>query len=101
MNGQRQIRTLLAGEYMTSQFDPDTGDSDSQAWLAALTQIPSTIFQPFSLSATALVVAVFLGILYRQLTAVIALGLSVLLLIIGIIATPRAAVGQTSGQFAV
>ena len=56
--------------------------------------MPSAIFQPFSLSATALVVAVFLGIFVSTLTAVIALSLSVLLLVLGLIATPKAAVGQ-------
>lgn len=62
--------------------------------MSSLAQMPSAIFQPFSLSATALVVAVFLGIFVSTLTAVIALSLSVLLLVLGLIATPKAAVGQ-------
>jgi orotate phosphoribosyltransferase len=62
--------------------------------MKSLASIPGTILQPFSLSATALVTAVFLGIFVSALTAIIALVLSVLLLVLGLIGTPREAVGQ-------
>jgi orotate phosphoribosyltransferase len=64
------------------------------SWAASLSRIPAAILQPFSLSATALVVAVFLGIFVSPLAAVVALVLSVVLLVIGLIATPREAVGR-------
>jgi orotate phosphoribosyltransferase len=64
------------------------------SWADSFSRIPAAVLQPFSLSATALVAAVFLGIFVSTVTAVVALGLSVVLLVIGLVATPRAAVGR-------
>lgn len=64
------------------------------SWAESLARIPAAVLQPFSLSATALVVAVFLGVFVSALTAIIALVLSVLLLVVGLVATPREAVGK-------
>ncbi|MGH3410733.1 MAG: hypothetical protein ACRDRJ_50795 [Streptosporangiaceae bacterium] len=64
------------------------------SWAESFSRIPPAILQPFSLSATALVAGVFLGIFVSTLTAVIALVLSAILLVIGLVATPREAVGQ-------
>lgn len=64
------------------------------SWTDSLSRIPAAVLQPFSLSATALVAAVILGVFVSALTAIIALGLSVLLLVIGLVATPREAVGK-------
>jgi len=66
----------------------------STIWMDSLAKIPSAVLQPFSLAATALVAAVFLGIFVSALTAIIALALSVVLLAIGLRATPREAVAQ-------
>lgn len=64
------------------------------SWAESFSRIPAAVLQPFSLSATALVAGVFLGIFESTLTAVIALVMSAVLLIIGLVATPREAVGQ-------
>lgn len=67
---------------------------DGGTWMNSISKIPTAIIQPFSLSATALVAAVFLGIFVSALTAIIALALSALLLVLGLVGTPRAAVGK-------
>ena len=66
----------------------------SGSWAESFSRIPAAVLQPFSLSATALVAAVFLGIFVSTITAIVALTLSLILLIVGLIATPREAVGQ-------
>jgi orotate phosphoribosyltransferase len=68
--------------------------SPSGSWAESFSRIPAAVLQPFSLSATALVAAVFLGIFVSAVTSVIALVLSLALLIVGLRATPREAVGQ-------
>ena len=78
---------------MPEQFGTSK-DEGNDAWMKSLANIPSTILQPFSLSATALVAAIFLGIFVSALTAIIALALSAILLVLGLIGTPRQAVGQ-------
>jgi orotate phosphoribosyltransferase len=72
-----------------SQSSPASG-----SWAESFSRIPAAVLQPFSLSATALVAAVFLGIFVSPVTAVVALVLSVILLIVGLVATPKEAVGQ-------
>src|SRR3984885_15804738 len=67
---------------------------DGGTWMNSISKIPTAIIQPFSLSATALVAAVFLGIFVSALTAIIALALSALLLVLGLVGTPRAALGR-------
>ena len=78
---------------MSGQANSTPPDPGNLSWTSQLATIPSKIFQPFSLSATALVVAVFLGVFVSALTAIIALGLSIILLVLGLIGTPRSAVG--------
>jgi hypothetical protein len=77
---------------------PDSGDGQqiqpAGSWAESFSRIPAAVLQPFSLSATALVAGVFLGVFVSPLTAIIALVLSVILLIIGLVATPREAVGR-------
>jgi orotate phosphoribosyltransferase len=82
---------------------PNSGDGQqlqpAGSWAESFSRIPAAVLQPFSLSATALVAGVFLGVFVSPLTAIIALVLSVILLIIGLVATPREAVGHlVSGQ---
>jgi len=79
---------------MSTNSSSDRDVKPGGSWAESFSRIPAAVLQPFSLSATALVAAVFLGIFVSTITAVIALVLSVLLLVVGLIATPREAVGQ-------
>lgn len=82
--------------------NPDDGQDirPTGSWADSFARIPATIFQPFSLAATALVSAVFLGIFVSPITAVVALVVAVALLVVGLKVTPREAVGAlvSSGQ---
>jgi orotate phosphoribosyltransferase len=73
--------------------DGSQGIQAAGSWTESFSRIPATIFQPFSLAATALVSAVFLGIFVSPVVALVALALSVVLLAVGLRAAPREAVG--------
>jgi len=71
------------------------GGKTEAGWLAAVASIPRYVLQPFSLSAVAVVAAALLGIFGAGLAAALAaLAASVLLLVIGLRGTPRAAIGS-------
>lgn len=84
--GRQSVNNESAGQ-------PSRIDRTS-SWAESFARIPAAVLQPFSLSATALVAAVFLGIFVSTVTAIIALVLSVFLLAVGLVATPREAVGK-------
>jgi orotate phosphoribosyltransferase len=80
---------------------PPAGTEEAQqeatGWMSSLAALPRFILQPFSLSAVAVVGAILLGVSGALWPAIGALVAAVLLLIVGLRATPREAVGSLVG----
>lgn len=86
---------------MSDLSPPSTGTEETQqnagGWMSSLAALPRFILQPFSLSAVAVVGAVLLGAFGALWPALGSLVAAVLLLTVGLRATPREAVGSLVG----